>query len=176
MAGRYATAVFELALEEGALDAVRSDLDRFDALLDQNPDLLRLVRSPVFAAEEQVKALSAVLDKVGIGGVAANVLKLVTQNRRLFAVRSIIRGFRALVAQHRGEMTAQVTVAEELSDKHRTALQEALTSVTGKTVALEVTRDPAIIGGLVVRLGSRMIDSSLRTKLNAIKHAMKEVG
>jgi F-type H+-transporting ATPase subunit delta len=175
MAGRYATALFELALEEKAVDAVRQDLDRFDALIAANPDLKRLVRSPVFGAEEQLKALSAILDKAGISGIAANFLRVITTNRRLFAVRDMIRGYRTLLARHRGEVTAQVTVAETLNDKNLDALKSALKSVTGgKDIDLEVNVEPAIIGGLIVKVGSRMIDSSLRTKLNAIKFAMKE--
>ncbi|MGP0090737.1 MAG: F0F1 ATP synthase subunit delta [Xanthobacteraceae bacterium] len=174
MAGRYATALFELALEQGAIDAVKSDLDRFEALIAGSPDLTRLVRSPVFGAEVQLKALSAVLDKAGIGGVAANFLKVVTANRRLFAVREMIRGYRAMVARHNGEITASVTVAEQPSETHLNALREVLKSITGKAVDLDVKVDPAIIGGLVVKLGSRMVDSSLRTKLNSIKQAMKE--
>ena len=175
MAGRYATALFELALEEKAVDAVRQDLDRFDALIAESPDLARLVRSPVFGAEEQLKALSAILDKAGITGIAANFLRVITTNRRLFAVRDMIRGYRTVLARHRGEVTAQVTVAEKLNDKNVDALKGALKSVTGgKDIDLEVKIDPAIIGGLIVKIGSRMIDSSLRTKLSAIKFAMKE--
>ena len=175
MAGRYATALFELALEEKAVDAVKQDLDRFDGLIAESPDLARLVRSPVFSAEEQLKALSAILAKAGISGVAANFLRVITTNRRLFAVRDMIRGYRTLRARHRGEVTAQVTVAEKLNDKNLDALKSALKSVTGgKDIDLEVNVEPAIIGGLVVKVGSRMIDSSLRTKLNAIKLAMKE--
>jgi F-type H+-transporting ATPase subunit delta len=175
MAGRYATALFELALEDKAIDAVKSDLEQFDALIADNPDLARLVRSPVFSADEQLKALSAILAKAGIKGVAANFLRVITTNRRLFAVRDMIRGYRTLVARHRGEVTAQVTVAEQLNDKNLEALKNALKSVTGgKDIDLEVNVEPAIIGGLIVKIGSRMIDSSLRTKLNAIKFAMKE--
>ena len=176
MAGRYATALFELALEGNEIDAVRADLDRFDALIADNPDLMRLVRSPVFGVGEQERALTAVLDKAGITGLAAKFLQAVTANRRLFAVSMIIRGFRALVAKHKGEMTAQVTVAEKLNDAHLEALKGALKSVTGKDVALDVQIKPDIIGGLIVKVGSRMVDSSLKTKLNAIKHAMKEAG
>jgi F-type H+-transporting ATPase subunit delta len=177
MAGRYATALFELALDNNAVDAVRADLDRFDALVAESEDLRRLVRSPVFAADAQGKALAAVLDRAGIGGVTAQFLKVVTANRRLFAVRDMIRAYRALVARHHGEVSAQVTVAEPLSEAHRAAITDALKSVTGKdNVGLDVKVDPAIIGGLVLKLGSRMVDSSLRTKLNSIKHAMKEVG
>ena len=175
MAGRYANALFELALEEKALDAVKSDLENFDALITANPDLHRLVRSPVFGADEQLKALSAILDKVGIGGLAANFLRVITTNRRLFAVRDMIRGFRALVAKHRGEVSAEVTVAETLNGENLDALKGALKSVTGgKDIDLDIKIDPAIIGGLIVKVGSRMVDSSLRTKLNAIKLAMKE--
>jgi F-type H+-transporting ATPase subunit delta len=102
MAGRYAKALFELALEEHAIDAVKADLDRFDALIAESPDLRRLVRSPVFTAGQQTKALSAVLDKAGIDGLAARFLKVVSSNRRLFAAPDMVRGFRALVALHRG--------------------------------------------------------------------------
>jgi F-type H+-transporting ATPase subunit delta len=175
MAGRYATAVFELALESDALDSVAADLDRFDALISESPDLARLVRSPVFSAEEQVKALAAVLEGAGIGGLAAQFLKLVASNRRLFAVRDMIKGYRALIASHKGEVTAEVTLADRPSESQLAAIKEALAAVTKKDVKVDVKIDPAIIGGLVVKLGSRMVDNSLRTKLNAIKYAMKGI-
>jgi F-type H+-transporting ATPase subunit delta len=176
VSGRYATALFELARDEKSIDAVRADLDRFEAMLAGSADLKRLVRSPVFSAEAQSKALAAVLDQAGISGIAANFLKVLTANRRLFAVSDAIRAFGALVANFKGEATADVTVAEQLSDRNLDVLKTALKSVTGKDVALNVNVDPSIIGGLVVKLGSRMVDSSLRTKLNSIKHAMKEAG
>jgi F-type H+-transporting ATPase subunit delta len=176
MASRYATALFELALEQNSIDAVRADLERFDALTAESPDLDRLVHSPVFTADEQERALAAVLERADIKGLASNFLLFVASNRRLFSVRPIIRAFRALVAQHKGEVTADVTVAETLGDKHIDALKATLNSVTGKDVALDIKVDPSIIGGLIVRLGSRMVDTSLKTKLNAIKHAMKETG
>jgi F-type H+-transporting ATPase subunit delta len=176
VSGRYATALFELARDEKAIDAVKADLDRFDALLNESADLKRLIRSPVFTAEAQLKALDAVLQRAGISGIAANFLKVLTRNRRLFAVSDVIRAFRSLVAKFKGEATADVTVAETLTDRNLDALKTALKSVTGKDVALNVKVDPSIIGGLVVKLGSRMVDSSLRTKLNSIKHAMKEAG
>ena len=174
MAGRYATALFELALEEHATDAVRADLDRFGALLDESPDLLRVVRSPVFTADEQLKALTTILDKAGITGIAANFLKVLTANRRLFAVRDVIRGYRQLVARHKGEVTAEVILAEKPNEAHLAAIKNALKAVTKKDVQVDVKVDPSIIGGLIVKLGSRMVDSSLRTKLNSIKFAMKE--
>ena len=175
MAGRYATALFELALEEHAIDAVKADLDRFDALIAESPDLQRLVRSPVFTAEQQTKALTALLEKAGIGGIAARFLQVVSANRRLFAAPDMIRGFRTLVALHKGETQATVTVAEPPSEAHLAAIKDALKVVTKKDVQIDVNVDPSIIGGLIVKLGSRMIDTSLRSKLNAIKHAMKEV-
>jgi F-type H+-transporting ATPase subunit delta len=175
MAGRYASALFELALEARALDAVKGDLDKFDALVSGNAELARLVMSPVFGADDKLRALSAILDKAGITGMAANFLRVLTTNRRLSAAREVIRAYRALVARHRGEVTAQVTAAEKLSDKNLEALKDALKSKTaGKEIDLEVKIDPAIIGGLIVKVGSRMVDSSLRTKLNSIKLAMKE--
>ena len=176
VSGRYATALFELARDEKSIDAVKADLDEFETLLSESADLKRLVRSPVFSADAQLKALTAVLDKAGVTGIAANFLKVLTRNRRLFAIGDVIRAFRALVARFKGEATADVTVAERLSDRNLDALETALKSVTGKDVALNVKVDPSIIGGLVVKLGSRMVDSSLRTKLNSIKHAMKEAG
>src|SRR6266540_620764 len=165
MAGRYATALFELAREQNAIDPVKVDLDRFEALVTEVADLARLLRSPVFSAEEQTRALSGVLDRVGIDGLAANVLKLLGTNRRLFP---------ALVAKHKGEVTAEVTLAEQPSEAHLAAIKDALAAVTKKDVQMKVKVEPSIIGGLVVKLGSRMVDSSLRTKLNAIKVAMKE--
>jgi len=174
MAGRYATALFELALETNSVEQVQSDLKAFDALVAANPDLMRLVRSPVFSAADQARALAAVLEKAGIGGLAAQFLKVVAGNRRLFAVREIIRGFNALVARHKGEVTAQVTVAEQLNDARLNEIRDALRAVTGKDVKVHVDVDPSIIGGLKVKLGSRMVDASLRTKLNSIKFAMKE--
>jgi F-type H+-transporting ATPase subunit delta len=175
MAGRYATALFELARDDRAIDAVRADLDRFAGLLSQSSDLARLVRSPAFTAEQQVKALAAVLSAAGIGGLAAKFLGVVAQNRRLFAVESIMRDFRTLVARHKGEVAAEVTLAEPPSERQLAAIREALHAVTSSDVRVDVKVDPSIIGGLIVKLGSRMVDSSLRTKLRSIKQAMKEV-
>ena len=166
MAGRYATALFELALRRASVDAVKADLERSTRMIAESPDLLRLVRSPVFGAEEQAKALAAVLDKAGIKGLAENFLLLVAANRRLFAVRDMIRGFRALVARHKGEVTAEVTVAEKLSDAHLDALKNALKSVTGEGGRPQRQGRSGDHRRAHVKLGSRMVDASLRTKLN----------
>lgn len=176
MAGRYASALFELASEVGQVDKVSTELDRFKALIDASEDLARLVKSPVFSADDQVKAVGAVLKKARIDGLAGNMIKVVAANRRLFAVESVIAGYKALVAASRGEVTAEVTVAEPLSAKNEKALAEALKSTLGKQPKMDIKVDPAILGGLIVKVGSRMIDTSLRTKLNSIKSAMKEVG
>lgn len=176
VAGRYATALFELASEAGAVDAVKADLDSFNALIAESDDLKRLVRSPVFSSEEQEKAIAAILAKAGISGLAGNFFKTVAANRRLFAVEAIVRAYDTLVAEARGEVVAEVTVAQPLSDAHAATLKEALDTMTGKHVKLAVEVDPSLLGGLKVKIGSRLVDASLKTKLNSIKLAMKEVG
>lgn len=176
MPGRYATALFELAEAEGALDQVAADLGRFLDLLDGSEELTRLVRSPVFTAEEQGRAVAAVLEKAGIGGLTGNFIKLVAKNRRLFAVRDMVGAFRALLARHRGEVTAQVTSAEKLNDGQLEAIRSSLKASIGRDVQVDTRVDASLLGGLVVKVGSRMIDNSLRTKLQTLKIAMKEVG
>jgi len=177
MAGRYAFALFSLARDEQSVDQVAAALKTFDDLIAESPDLARLVRSPVFSAGEQGKALVALLDKAGIGGVAANFIKLVAAKRRLFAVRDMIADYNKLYDSWRGVARAEVTTAAALSDAHVAAIKDALKGVTGgKDVEISVKVEPAIIGGLIVKLGSRMVDGSLKTKLNSIRTRMKEVG
>ncbi|KZK87370.1 ATP synthase subunit delta [Pseudovibrio sp. W64] len=173
---RYASALLDLAEEQGATAEVEKGLDQFEALLNESADLDRLIKSPVFSADAQLKAISAILEKAGISGLTANFVKLVAQNRRLFAVPGMIQGFREQLAAKRGEVTALVTSATELNAEHVAALKEALNASTGKNVKIVVKVDSSILGGLIVKIGSRMIDTSLRTKLNSLKFAMKEVG
>lgn len=175
MAGRYATALFELAQEAKSIDAVKADLDRFAGLLEGSADLVRLVRSPVFTAEEQTKAIEAILAKAKIAGLAGKFISTVASNRRLFAIGQMISGFNALVARSKGETRAEVTVAEKLDEKHLATIKEAIAASGQKNVTLDVKIDPSILGGLKVKIGSRMIDASLKTKLNSIRNAMKEV-
>ena len=175
VAGRYATALFDLAKDDGALDAVAQDLNRFDGMLAESKDLERLVRSPVFSADDQGRALSALLGKAALSPLSVNFFKLLAANRRLFVVNDVIKGFRALLARHRGEASAEVTSAHALSDQQLSELKSALKATAGRDVRIETRVDPSILGGLIVRLGSRMIDSSLKTKLNNLKFAMKEV-
>jgi F-type H+-transporting ATPase subunit delta len=176
VAGRYATALFELALEEKTLETVEQDLNRFASALDAVEDLRRLVRSPVFTAEEQQRAIAAILDKMEIEGLTANFLKLIARNRRLFAAPDMIKAFRALLARHRGQASAEVTSALSLTEGQLRALQTALKAALHKDVQLDQKVDATLLGGLVVKVGSRMVDSSLRTKLNSLKQTMKEVG
>jgi len=176
VAARYARSLFELAEEAGATSATEKDLGRFEALLEGSADLKRLIESPVFSSEEQQKAIGAVLDGAKIGGLTGNFLRVVAQNRRLFAVPQMIRAFREIAADARGEATAEVTAAHALTADQERALKAALNDMVGKDVTVKVTVDPSLLGGLVVRVGSRQIDTSLKTKLNSLKVALKEVG
>ena len=173
---RYATALFELALDGKAIEETEQALGRLEALIDGSEDLTRLIRSPVYSAEDQARAMTAVLDKAGIGGLVGNMARLAAKNRRLFAVPGIIKAFRALAADHRGEESAEVTSAAALTDEQISALSATLKEVAGKDVLISTKVDESLIGGLVVRLGSRMIDTSLKTKLNSLRTRMKEVG
>lgn len=176
VADRYAQALFELALEENALDEVAAGIEGLDALIAESADLRRLIASPVFSAAEQEGALGAVMERAGIGGLVANFVRLTAKNRRLFALPGMIAAFRARLARHRGETSAEVIAAQPLSEEQLTTLKEALRASTGKDVRLDLKVDPTLIGGLVVKLGSRMIDSSIRTKLNSLRIVLKEVG
>lgn len=176
MASRYAGSLFELASDAGSLDEVEKELGRVESMLADSADLRRLVNSPVFSADDQLRAITAIADKAGIKGLVGNFLRVVARNRRLFALPGMIAGFRRLAAEARGEITADVTSAHALTADQQAELKETLKAVAGKDVALNLTVDPSILGGLVVRIGSRQIDSSLKTKLNSLKLALKEVG
>lgn len=172
---RYASALFELAQEANAVDAVAGDLGRFERLIQESADLQRLIRNPIFTAEEQAAAIGAILDRTGISGLAGNFIRLVASKRRLFALPDMIRAYGNLVADAKGIVRAQVVLAEEPSDKVMNDIKAALRDVAKADVALDVKIDPSLIGGLIVKIGSRMVDASVRTKLNSIRLAMKEV-
>ena len=173
VAGRYASALFELARDERQVDAVAASLDQFDGLLAESADLVRLVRSPIFSGEEQEAAIGAILDKAGITGLGANFIRLSAANRRLFALPDMIRAFRKLVRESKGIVRAEVTVAERPSDAVVEEIKASLRDVARSEIDLDLRIDPALIGGLVVKIGSRMVDASLRTKLNGIRLAMR---
>ena len=176
MAGRYANALFELALEAKALDRVMAELDTFAGLLNESADLRRLVRSPAFSAAEQGRAISAILKRAEIEGLTASFLGLVTNNRRLFAVADMIDAFKTILAAHRGETTAHVVTAQALDDEEMKALKAAIKEAMKTDVVIAAKVDESLIGGLIVKVGSRQIDTSLRSKLNNLQIALKEVG
>lgn len=173
VAGRYASALLELAQEQNAVAAVEADLQKFETLLSSSPELLAFVRSPILSADDQLRALSAILTRAGIGGGAGNFLLLAAKNRRLFVVPDMIRTFRSLAARARGETAVQVTSAIALSEEQMAALKAELKSMAGRDVTLTTNIDPSILGGLVVKIGSRMVDSSIRTKLSNLGVALK---
>jgi F-type H+-transporting ATPase subunit delta len=176
MAGRYAVALFELAKESKQLPQLETDLKSFQGMLDHSQDLRRLVRSPVISAEDQAKALGAILQRAGISGLTASFFKLIVRNRRLFAIADMLKDFRTLLARERGEVSADVTSAHTLTADQINALKDALHAQVGKDVQINTRVDPNLLGGLIVKVGSRMIDSSLRTKLNNLRVAMKGIG
>lgn len=173
VAGRYASALFDLAQEQNSIAAVEADLVKFDTMLSASDDLKAFVRSPILSADDQVRALGAVLAAAGITGVTTNFLQLVARNRRLFVVGDMVKTFRTLAARSRGEVAAEVTSAIPLSDAQSEALRAELKAMAGKNVVVAAKVDPSILGGLVVKMGSRMIDSSLKTKLSSLGSALK---
>ena len=174
VAARYASALFEVAQEAGSVDAVAADLDRFDQLVQASPDLARLIRNPIFTAEEQERAIGAILARIGVGGLTSNFIRLVASKRRLFALPDMIRAFRRLVSDSKGIVQAQVVLAEPPTDRVMADIAAALREVAKAEVALDVRVDPSLIGGLIVKIGSRMVDASVRTKLNSIRLSLKE--
>lgn len=172
----YAASLFELAAEGNAVAQVEADLTAFESLLAESDDLKRLISSPVFSADDQARAIAAIVSRVGVGGLSANFLRVVAKNRRLFALPAIIKAFRRIAAEHRGEIAVDVTSAHLLSPDQQAELRQTLRGVAGKDVSLKIDVDPSLLGGLVVRMGSRQIDTSLKTKLNSLKLALKEVG
>jgi len=173
VAGRYATALFELAVDCGVIDEVTNDLQQLQAMIDESADLRRLILSPLFSRDQQSDAIGAVLASAGLSELVRNFVGVVAGNRRLFALEGMIGAYRGLVAQYRGEVTAEITSATPLSDTQRAAVEQALEQALGSNVAMHTEIDPDLIGGMVVRVGSRMVDSSLRTKLQRLQLAMK---
>jgi F-type H+-transporting ATPase subunit delta len=171
--GRYASALFELASDEKATEQVGSQLATFGAAIDQSDDLKRLVRSPVFSSEDQIAALDGVASQLGVTGTTLNFLKLAAKNRRLAALPEMIKAYATLLSHSKGEIAGEVTSAEPLSAQQLSDLKAALKSALGRDVALVTRVDSALLGGLIVKVGSRMMDNSLKTKLQNLKIAMK---
>ncbi|MCU9849172.1 F0F1 ATP synthase subunit delta [Defluviimonas sp. WL0024] len=176
IAGRYATAVFELAKEANGLKALEGDVDALGAALAESADLRTLIASPVYSREEQAKSVGALAAKMGLSATLANTLGLMASSRRLFVLPQLLTALRDMIAEEKGEVTAEVTAAAALTKTQAEKLAASLKKTVGKTVKLDTTVDESLIGGLIVKVGSKMIDTSIRSKLASLQNAMKEVG
>ncbi|AUG51570.1 F0F1 ATP synthase subunit delta [Thalassospira marina] len=173
--GRYATALFELASSADQLDVVKGDLELLDQAIVESDDLRNVLRSPVISRDVQANAMAALLDKLGVSELTKKTVGLLCQKRRLFVLPGVIKAYLSMLSAHRGEVTAQVTSATALKDEQIEAVTGALKEVVGATVKVDLNVDPAVLGGLVVKVGSRVFDASLRTKLQKLELAMKGV-
>ena len=176
IAARYATAVFELARDGKELDTLERDVDALDAAISESADFRDLIHSPVYSREAQGSAIGAIAEKMGVSGIVANTLKLMATKRRLFVLPQLVGALRNLIADEKGEVTADVRAASALSDEQKSTLAETLKKSVGKDVKMNITVDESLIGGLIVKVGSKMIDTSIRSKLAALQNTMKEVG
>ncbi len=171
---RYATAFFELAQESGSADAIEQEVRDLASAIEQNDDLARFVASPVIERSQQSAAMEAILQKANASQMVQNLVALVVRNGRLSALPDILAAFSLLAASARGEVSAQAITAQPLNDDQQKRLRAEIEASVGKAVNLSLSTDPDLLGGMIVKVGSRMVDTSLRTKLNRLKHAMKE--
>jgi F-type H+-transporting ATPase subunit delta len=176
IAARYATALFDLALEAKGLKALEADVDGLDAAMTESADLRDLISSPVYRREDQAAAIAAIATKMKLAPLTANTLALMASKRRLFVLPQLVAVLRDKIAAEKGEVTAEVTSATKLTAAQAKSLTETLKARVGKTVKLKTAVDESLIGGLVVKLGSTMIDTSVKARLAALQNAMKEVG
>mgnify|MGYP003652682970 CR=1 FL=1 len=175
IAHRYATAIFDLSKEDDNIGGIESDLDALQDALS-NEEFRDLIHSPIYTRSEQTGAIEALAAKMGLSQTMANTLSLMAQKRRLFVLPQLVTALRGLIAEDKGEIVAEVTSAKPLTKAQSEKLASSLKESSGKTVTLNTTVDESLIGGLVVKLGSKMIDTSIRSKLNSLQNAMKEVG
>jgi F-type H+-transporting ATPase subunit delta len=176
IAARYATAVFELSKEGGDLDALARDVDALEAAMSESADLRDLIRSPIYSREQQSGAVAALAAKMGLSDTMANTLKLMAGKRRLFILTQLLDVLRAKIAEEKGEVTAEVQAAHALTEEQQSELAKTLKASVGKDVKMKLSVDESLIGGLIVKVGSKMIDTSIRSKLAALQNTMKEVG
>ena len=176
IASRYAQALFEISKEENALKSLEADTDALGAALAESPALSEMIASPMVAREDQARAMAAIAAKMGLSTVMSNTLALMASKRRLFVLPQLVANLRARIAEEKGEVTADVVSASKLSAAQTKALVATLKAKIGKDVKLNTTVDESLIGGLIVKLGSTMIDTSVKAKLAALQNAMKEVG
>ncbi|MAO55786.1 MAG: F0F1 ATP synthase subunit delta [Rhodospirillaceae bacterium] len=173
LAGRYATALYELAEADKQLDTVAQDLSAISDMVADSDDLSRLIRSPVIARDDQVAAMDAILTEAGVSELTKRFIGVVAQNRRLFALTAMIKQFQGILARRRGELTAEVTTAQALTDAQRQAIEDGLKKAMGTKVAVDARVDEDLLGGLMVKVGSRMIDSTIKTKLQQLRLSMR---
>jgi F-type H+-transporting ATPase subunit delta len=173
LAGRYATALYELADEAKQLDAVAADLARIRAMIDESEELRRMMSSPLISRAQQAKSIDALVEQAGIGDLTRRFVRTVAGNRRLFGLRSVIDAFNRMLAERRGELTAEVTSAKPLSPQQAEAVNAALRGAVGRKVSMDLKVDPKLLGGLRVKVGSRLVDASLASKLQRLQLAMK---
>ena len=173
LAGRYATALYELAEADKQLDTVAQDLSAISDMVADSDDLSRLIRSPVIARDDQIAAMDAILTEAGVSELTKRFIGVVAQNRRLFALTGMIKQFQGILARRRGELTAEVTTAQALTDAHRQAIEDGLKKAMGTKVAVDARVDEDLLGGLMVKVGSRMIDSTIKTKLQQLRLSMR---
>ena len=176
IADRYATAIFEIAQDNDNLDGLESGLNDLSAALTDSTDLRDVISSPVLARSDQKAAMTALAGQMGLDDVLTNSIALMAEKRRLFVLPQLIAALRAKIADHRGEVTAQVVSAKALTAEQEDKLSKTLADKFGKNVTIQATVDESLIGGLVVKVGSKMIDTSIAAKLNSLQNAMKEVG
>ena len=176
IAARYATAIFELVKEDRSLTTLDADVDALDAALKDSADFRTLIASPIYTREEQAAAVTAIARKAGMSQTVTNTLALMAGKRRLFVLPQLVRELRARLAAEKGEVTAEVTAAKALTKAQEEKLARTLKASVGKDVKISMAVDESLIGGLVVKVGSRMIDTSIRSKLAALQNSMKEVG
>jgi F-type H+-transporting ATPase subunit delta len=176
IAARYATAMFDLASDAKALPALEADIEALEGALDTSADLRDLIHSPIYSRDETAAAIGGVADAMKLHDITGNTLRLMAAKRRLFVMPALLAALRAKIADHKGEVTAEVTSAKALTKTQMDKLTKSLNAQVGKTVKLKATVDERIIGGLIVKVGSKMIDTSIRSKLNALQNSMKEVG
>ncbi|WP_069301053.1 F0F1 ATP synthase subunit delta [Neptunicoccus sediminis] len=176
IAVRYATAVFELAKEANELPALEKDLDALTAALEESTDFVELISNPVYTRDEMAAAVAAIGKKMELTSTVANTLGLMAQKRRLFVLPALIDTVKGMIADEKGEVSAEVTAARKLTKAQEEKLTKTLKASVGKDVNVNVTVDESLIGGLIVKVGSKMIDSSIKSKLSNLQNAMKEVG
>lgn len=173
LAGRYALALFELARDGNQIDAVAASLAALRRAIDESDDLQALITSPLIARDERMRAMGAVVGSLGTDTLTGDFIGVLAQNRRLAQLPAVIRAFNLLAARHRGELTAEVTSARPLEADQVDAIRQQLRAQMGRDIAVDLSVDPVLLGGLRVKIGSQLIDSSIRTKLNTLAHAMK---